>query len=216
MFKLNLLSSPVSPPPTPPQQKQPSNIQMRVIRGSGSSSVGGRGARIMPETTTLSGNAAAAATNVPGWGAATWILLHAMAEKVCGGDAVQFARRREDILNVVFMICTNLPCPDCSEHAKKYLLNAQYMRTVATREDLRELLYRFHNAVNARKNKPIYSHDELLQRYATANWPNVVQNFFQHFSDKSKNTRYLATEMFRDRLILKLRTWFTENTAMFF
>jgi hypothetical protein len=147
------------------------------------------------------------------WGAPTWTLLHTLAEKI--GDAeMNNLTFRTDFLNLIFSICTNLPCPSCAEHAKQTLNKLNY-RAIRTRRDLKTMLFEFHNAVNARKGYRQFTREELDEKYARGNLPEIIYTFFHFYKDKTRNQRYLATEMFRDRVIQRMQEWFVENQTRF-
>jgi len=62
--------------------------------------------------------------------------------------------------NIIQKICHNLPCPDCRYHATSYI-NGITPRDVSTKEDLKFVLFTFHNDVNRRLGKPIFTWDQL-------------------------------------------------------
>jgi hypothetical protein len=57
------------------------------------------------------------------WGEPIWNLFHVLAEKV---KEETFANIREELLNIIYTICANLPCPDCANHATTYMNNINY------------------------------------------------------------------------------------------
>lgn len=63
-----------------------------------------------------------------------------------------------------------LPCRDCSEHAKKFMAEAErsgdLKRAMKNRESLFTFLWRFHNSVNERLNKPMVSFHDALAMYS--------------------------------------------------
>lgn len=148
------------------------------------------------------------------WGEPTWFLLHTMAEKI---PEETFQERKDDILNVIYTICTNLPCQFCSDHAKEYLSKQVNFRSgaIRTRENLKEVLFQFHNFVNRRKDYPIFSREELDVKYSRANMKNIVYNFFINFQERSKNPKTLSNELYRSRIILQLKEWFKANILLF-
>jgi hypothetical protein len=145
------------------------------------------------------------------WGEPTWFLLHTMAEKI---KPEVFAKTREDVLTVITTICTNLPCPECSEHAKKHLENIGF-KNIRTKEELKTALFQFHNYVNSHKKFPIFSRDELDEKYARANSKNVIYHFMQHFQEGSKNPAMISQELFRTRILGQLVEWFKANLGLF-
>ena len=81
------------------------------------------------------------------WGEPVWFFLHTISHKIKDDSFVQM---RSDLLKYIYTICTNLPCPDCSNHAKTYL-NGINFNNIKTKTDLQIMLFEFHNSVNARK-----------------------------------------------------------------
>jgi hypothetical protein len=52
------------------------------------------------------------------WGEPTWFLFHTLSVKI---KESHFNMIRAQLLNNIYAICVNLPCPDCANHAKTYL-----------------------------------------------------------------------------------------------
>jgi hypothetical protein len=195
---------------------QPSNINPNILHMSKSP----RPFLVFPGATAaaMSPAPAAAATPPPTqeekmtWGEPTWLLLHSMAEQITPD---QFLAHRTDILNVIYTICRNLPCHFCAEHAKDHLNKIQFLTgAVRTRDDLIRVLYEFHNYVNARKHYELFP-VENLEKYARTNIKNVVYNFFIHYQEKSKNPKMISNELYRSRIIIQLREWFSNNIQLF-
>jgi hypothetical protein len=145
------------------------------------------------------------------WGEPTWFLLHTLAEKV-KQDSFQVVRT--ELLYNIYTICTNLPCPICSEHAKQYL-NSINFNTILTKQDLKIVLFNFHNQLNAKKGFPIFMQNELDEKYSKANTVNIIYNFMDSFLDKHRSPQMIATDMFRRRIASKIREWFTNNITHF-
>jgi hypothetical protein len=145
------------------------------------------------------------------WGEPTWFLLHTIAEKISESN---FSNQRLDILNTIFAICTNLPCPVCSDHALIFLNKMNFLR-IKTRKDLREFLFYFHNNVNNRKGYPEFPRSEFETKYAAADYTIVLRNFINNFNKNSSAGKYFAAELFRARLGLRLRDWLYKNKALF-
>lgn len=144
------------------------------------------------------------------WGKPTWYLFHTLAEKVI---ETRFLEIRAGLLNTIYSICINLPCPKCAEHAKKHLDGINF-NTIRTKEDLKMLLFDFHNYVNSRKHYEIFKYEDLIV-YEKAITKNIIYNFIVQFTKKSKNIRYLADDLHRERLSITLRDWFKENIGLF-
>ena len=150
-------------------------------------------------------------SNTMKWGKPTWFLLHTLAEKV---NEDNFSTLRKDLLDIVYSICTNLPCPDCANHAKIYLDGINF-NTIQTKQDLKMMLFIFHNSVNARKGYAIFTKEELDTKYASAITSNIIQNFMSYYLVKNTAPQMIANDMFRRRIMMKAQDWFNKNMAYF-
>lgn len=145
------------------------------------------------------------------WGEPTWFMFHTLAEKV---KPEYFSMIREEFINIIVTICSNLPCPDCARHAKQYM-NGVNFNTIRTKDDFRILFHRFHNEINAKKGFPIFPFDQLSEKYSKANTVNIIHYFMMHFEDKHKSLRMIADDLYRARICSQLRAWFSKNIGYF-
>jgi hypothetical protein len=145
------------------------------------------------------------------WGEPTWFLFHTLAEKI---KPEYFEEVRKELLNIIYTICSNLPCPNCTKHAIEYL-NAINFTTIATKDSLRIMLYKFHNEVNRRKNMAEFPTDQLIPKYSAANTVNIIHNFMPHFEDRSGSIKLIADNLQRSRVALQLKAWFNKNIGYF-
>ena len=145
------------------------------------------------------------------WGKPTWFLLHMMAEKI---QDHRFQEIRSEILNIIFLICSNLPCPTCATHAKQYLEGIKY-QWIHSREQLKQMLFIFHNEVNKRKGYEMFTTHDLDSLYSKANPQVIIQNFMVEFNRKNKSVRLLADDLNRQRIIDTLKIWFNQNIIYF-
>lgn len=145
------------------------------------------------------------------WGKPTWYLLHMMAEKI---QETRFQEIRQEFLNIIFLICSNLPCPTCAVHAKQYLERVKY-QWIYTKEQLKQMLFRFHNEVNSRKGYVAFTNQDLDNLYSKSNPPVIIQNFVVEFNRKNKSVRLLSDDMNRQRIIDTLKVWFNKNIIYF-
>jgi hypothetical protein len=145
------------------------------------------------------------------WGEPTWFVLHTLAEKI---KSDKFIIIRNDLLDAIYSICTNLPCPDCANHAKKYL-DAINFKLIKTKDHLKRVLFDFHNSVNSRKGYPIFSFEELNTKYKNAVTINIIHNFMFYFEDKHASPRMISNDMYRKRISKNLKIWFDKNIQHF-
>jgi hypothetical protein len=145
------------------------------------------------------------------WGEPTWFLFHSLAQKV---KEEHFYNIKNELINTIYIICKNLPCPMCATHATQFM-NSVNFSTIQKKQDLIDLLWRFHNEVNAKKNFPIFPHEQLEEKYSKANLVNIIQLFLFHFKDKHASIRMIADDMFRQKIALKMQDWFRQNLQYF-
>lgn len=147
------------------------------------------------------------------WGSAVWYLFHTLAERV-SADPEQFAVVRTDLLQLIYLICSNLPCPNCSVHAKNHLDKVNF-QAIQDRDTLRQMLLEFHNIVNRRKGYPEFVYSGLEEKYGRANLPNILNNFVVMYTKKTKNIRYLADDLQRAHITSVLREFYMKHVSRF-
>lgn len=145
------------------------------------------------------------------WGEPTWFLLHTLTVKV---KDESFHQIRQDLLNRIYAICTNLPCPTCSEHAKTYLDGINF-NTIQTKDDLIRMIHTFHNSVNQRKGYPIFPYEEVQPKYSLAITNNIIVNFMKYYSERNHNIKLIAGDLMRYQLCDILKKWFNANIQSF-
>lgn len=145
------------------------------------------------------------------WGPPIWFLFHTLCEKVMDD---KFLIVRKELINNILLICKNLPCPYCATHATEYMSKINFA-TIQTKEDLKILMFNFHNSVNQRKGVPLFTKTELDEKYKSANNVNIINNFILHFQNKHKSIRIIADDLYRQRLTTELKEWFLKNLQYF-
>ena len=145
------------------------------------------------------------------WGPAIWFLFHTLAEKI---REEVFSSIKVELLNNIYSISINLPCPMCATHAKEYLDKINFNR-IQTKSDLKNLFFEFHNHVNKEKNLPIFSREELDEKYSKANTVNIIHNFMYHFQDRYRSPKLIANDLQRSRIAIVLKDWFSRNISNF-
>ena len=145
------------------------------------------------------------------WGEPVWFFLHTMAHKI---KDESFSTLRGDILKHIYTICTNLPCPDCSGHAKNYLGGINF-NNIKTKTDLKNMLFEFHNSVNRRKGFSEFPKDNLDLKYESANFNAMVNYFISVFLDRHSSPRMISDDMYRARVTQVIKQWISNNVTHF-
>jgi hypothetical protein len=145
------------------------------------------------------------------WGPPTWCLFHTMCEKIKDDD--NFKDFSGQLFYFIKRICRVLPCPDCSQHALTFLAKVN-INGVRNKEDLKNIMFIFHNAVNRRKNKPPFSNLQLTDTYSNNDIIVVYNNFIKEFH--TKGNMNLISEAFQRQLTIReFRKWFMTNIYKF-
>lgn len=136
------------------------------------------------------------------WGNSVWNCFHILSYKV-----------NNDILNkriLMFFseICKLLPCPVCSSHATQ-LIHKFNLSKCMTKKNLIDFFYVFHNEVNKKTNKPVYSYLKL-QEYSKGN---LIQTFNNMVHKLTTNVNFtaMAENMHRKNLLNTFRTFLITN-----
>ena len=145
------------------------------------------------------------------WGPPVWFFFHTLAEKV---HASKFDDLKRDIMDIIRSVCNTLPCPICAEHATNYMKKI-HDSSIQTKDDLKLMLFQFHNEVNKRKGYQEFPLSELNKKYESAVTINVVNSFIMTYREKSRNVQMIATEMSRDMILRNIRGWLNSNLINF-
>jgi len=145
------------------------------------------------------------------WGEPTWYLFHTLAEKVRQDT---FPKIKNELLSMIYRICNNLPCPDCTNHATRYLQGINFS-SIKSKRDLQEMLWRFHNVVNHRKHYDIFPLNGVSSKYRRANTANIIRNFLQHYDRRGYSMRAGTDGFHRTRMVSAFKTWMQSNIHYF-
>jgi hypothetical protein len=143
------------------------------------------------------------------WGPPVWTLLHTLAEKITD---IGYQRIGQQLFYHIYRICNSLPCPDCADHATRFLAKIN-PGSLKTKINLKNILYVFHNVVNARKRKPIF-HTSSLEIYKSKNLNQVFANFIKVYNTRG-NMKLLTESFQRDRVLAEFKKWFIANFHFF-
>ena len=143
------------------------------------------------------------------WGPNTWIFMHTAAAQI---KESSFPIVGKQLINAIVQICNHLPCPECAQHAKDFWKKVK-IGNIATKQDLINLLFVFHNMVNKRKRTPAFKY-ESLSIYETKN---VVEtyNLFSRTFNTHGNMNLINESFHRNMMLSNLRTWLMSNIIHF-
>lgn len=143
------------------------------------------------------------------WGPAVWKLFHTLIEKL---KPEMYSKVIPSMFNMIIKICKVLPCPTCSHDASNFLAKIK-LTDYTSKQEFKNMLYLFHNWVNAKKNKPLYNYSNI-DKYSTLKLGDVVNNFVVKYNTKG-NMKLLADSFQRQFIIKDLMNWLISNRTAF-
>lgn len=111
------------------------------------------------------------------WGPFTWNLFHTLLIKV---KEEHFYIVRDKLWEQFKNISYNLPCSICANHAINYL-KKQDVKNIKTKDDFIAVYFKFHNEVNLRLQKPLFSESQMIDKYMNENTIQVINLFLGRF-----------------------------------
>tara|TARA_Y100000389_G_scaffold205088_1_gene262952 strand:+ start:5287 stop:5721 length:435 start_codon:yes stop_codon:yes gene_type:complete len=109
------------------------------------------------------------------WGKTTWTLFHSLSYNLIDDSHANILFRE------IQSLCNVLPCPICSKHASNYLKN----KKVNNKTELILLLFNFHNEVNKKLKKDIFTIDQHNNLYKLSKL-NIILSHFNNVFRGSK------------------------------
>jgi hypothetical protein len=138
------------------------------------------------------------------WGGITWVFLHTLSYKV---HPEHYTLIKIDLWGHVKQLCSNLPCPDCASHASQYL---KKMPVPDTKEKFIQVLVEFHNAVNRRLGKPLFSIKDVT-KYGTVD---LTRSFYacRHvITSQPYNPRMIMHKVTTWDMLTKFQKWLQQQ-----
>jgi hypothetical protein len=140
------------------------------------------------------------------WGPPIWTLFHTLSCKLNNPDLIK------PLFMYIQRICRFLPCPECSEDATTFLRNVR-LGDIKTGDDLSMTLYLFHNHVNRKKKKALYSYSDM-SKYKSYNLISVFKNFIRVYNTRG-NMKMLSDDFQRNMIIGEFKKWLGANISSF-
>lgn len=144
------------------------------------------------------------------WMNATWNVLHTIAEKI---NEEHFNAVRSSVFLIIKEMCGNLPCPSCAAHARSEMKKIK-PEQIKTKNDLKLMLFHFHNRVNERLKKPLFK-IEHLDKYKQYDLNDLLKKFFETWTLNSSNPRMMTVNYIKKNFLKKFDIWLRENQIYF-
>lgn len=142
------------------------------------------------------------------WGNAYWDLFHTLTYKLNSNYKVK------ELLGIYIDLCNILPCPICKEHAKSYLKSIK-TSNITTREQLSKMFFDFHNNVNRKLRKKIFTQEKFDIMYSNKNLVTVLNTFINIFMKYKRNGGLSINTLFKDQFINNFINFVKSNRTHF-
>ena len=135
------------------------------------------------------------------WGNNIWYLFHSLAHKL---KEDKFESQKNNIIFIIKTICNTLPCPDCSKDSTS-MLNKIDFNTIRNKNDLKMFFFNFHNAINAKLNKPQFNYENLDTKYGNANIDVLYNNLYIIYSVNTRIPQLMSSNFHKNLSFPKIR-----------
>jgi len=149
-------------------------------------------------------------TNIKLWGPSVWNLFHVLAEQIKPDKFIELSKQ---LFPIIIRICHNLPCPDCSMHAKMYLSKIIFSN-IKTKDHFRHFVWKFHNTVNHRKKKALFDPALLTSTYGKKSLVECFNEFIKLYKTQG-NMKLMADGFQRQMVVADLKKWIIQNLNFF-
>lgn len=149
-------------------------------------------------------------TRINEWGPACWIFFHTLVDKI---KPENFLKVRNGLTAHLRIICSNLPCPTCSNHSKLYF-HRQRSLNFQSKEEMIGFWWHFHNHVNKSKGKPEFPFSDLSS-YSSNNLRSTYERFASQYTAKDTNLKMMSETFHRKNILKGFHHWMIQNNQSF-
>tara|TARA_Y100000389_G_scaffold47363_2_gene42426 strand:+ start:3041 stop:3502 length:462 start_codon:yes stop_codon:yes gene_type:complete len=137
------------------------------------------------------------------WAIPTWKIFHGIAEKI---DETYYNQNYKFVFGIIKYICNNLPCPYCRKEAS-FIIDRVKVDSVNTKERFKNYMFNFHNIVNQKLRKKVFS-KEYLKNYEKVNIGQDILLFDKRFFRKYGGIRMFTQHITQNNVQKVLRRHF--------
>ena len=138
------------------------------------------------------------------WGGITWVFLHTLSYKI---HPEHYLLIKQIVWHHIKQLCSNLPCPECAKHATQYL---KTMAVPETKERLIQVLVDFHNVVNRKIGKPLFSIQDM-PKYGTVNLNTAFYACKHVIQTQPYNPRLMMHKINTQDSLTKFQVWLQQQ-----
>ena len=145
------------------------------------------------------------------WGPFTWNLFHTLSMKL---KDEHFCNVKNELWDHFKNISFNLPCPICANHAVNYF-KKQDIKHIKTKDQFIAMYFKFHNEVNLRLNKSLFSERQLMDKYKNENTIQVINIFLGRYKVAISRGLLFHKSLASREILSKFHNWIVQNIDKF-
>ena len=128
------------------------------------------------------------------WGSNIWYLFHSLAHKI---REDKFEVHKNNLFFIINTVCNTLPCPECSKDATNMLDRINF-NNIRNKSDFKIFLFNFHNAINAKLKKPLFSYIDLDDKYSNVNFDAIYNNVYIIYNSNTNNPHLMSSSFHKN------------------
>ena len=128
------------------------------------------------------------------WGNNICYLFHSLAHKI---REEKFEVHKNNLIFIIKTVCNTLPCPECSKDATA-MLNKVDFNTIKNKNDFKMFLFNFHNAINVKLNKSLFSYENLDNKYNNVNFDALYNNIYIIYNTNTNIPQLMSSSFHKD------------------
>jgi len=151
------------------------------------------------------------------WGPPTWYFIHVFCQRI---NESQLLMNKKHIYDFLSQILCNLPCPECSYHARNFIINCNF-NNLQNKNQLITLFFNFHNTVSERihRKNPNFKtpNNDILDQYKDKNVKDAFRKYHAEWTKSSniKNVVAMTSTFSRNRFMENTIKWMKSNLHLF-
>lgn len=145
------------------------------------------------------------------WGPIIWKLLHCLTIKI---KEECFPKKKNELINTILSIFSNLPCPYCSSHAMS-LSKKLNITKINDKSKLIKALYIIHNLVNKKLKKKELSYD-IIETYNNYNMKEVAVDYINAINKSNYSERMMLYNFKKKQFVNNFIKFIKSNINIFY
>ena len=144
------------------------------------------------------------------WGPIIWKTLHCLTYKI---KDEHFSTQKTKLIDIIIKICSNLPCPVCSNHAQG-MIKKYRLQFIKNKQDLIRILFLMHNEVNKRLKKVEFKFENLTI-YDSLQLRDVLTEYYNTNINMHLGEKMMLYSFHRKKFLTIFKEYVNQNIEYF-